>query len=224
MIEPKMVLVEGGTFMMGSSDGLGDQKPPHLVTLSSFYISQFLVTQHQWQSVMSTNPCKIVGNNLPVVSVSWSDVQEFLKTLNSKTDRHYRLPTEAEWEFAARGGIESRGFKYAGSDNLDEVAWYAENSHFKHHDVGLKLPNELGIYDMLGNIHEWCNDWHCSDYYKNSAQVDPKGPDKKTFRILRGGSRYSISKFCQITVRFVDIPDSHHDVIGFRLAHDFETF
>ena len=161
-----MVKVDGGTFTMGAtpeqgSDAYGDQKPAHQVKLSDYYIGETEVTQELWQAVMGSNPSNFKGSNLPVEEVSWNDGQKF------------RLPTEAEWEYAARGGAKSRGYKYSGSNNIGDVAWYIDNSGFKTHSVKTKSPNELGLYDMSGNVWEWCQDWY--DSYGSSAQTNPTG-------------------------------------------------
>jgi len=152
-----MVFVEGGTFMMGAtseqeSDAFDWEKPAHRVTLSDFYIGKYEVTQAQWKAVMGSNPSYFKGDNLPVERVSWGDCQEFIRKLNERTGLTFRLPTEAEWDYAARGGNRSRGYKYSGSDDPDEVAWYWDNSGIKTHPVGQKRANELGLYDMSGNV------------------------------------------------------------------------
>ena len=155
-----MVYVQGGTFMMGAtseqgSDAYDNEKPAHQVTLSSFSIGRYEVTQEEWQAVMGSNPSWFKGPKRPVENVSWDDCQAFIKKLNEMTGKQFRLPTEAEWEFASRGGIKSQGYKYSGSNNLNSVAWYADNSGNTTHDVGQESPNELGIYDMSGNVWEW---------------------------------------------------------------------
>ena len=159
-----MVYVSGGTFTMGGtseqgSDAFDQEKPTHSVTLSSYYICKYEVTQALWRAVMGSNPSNFKGDNLPVESVSWNDCQTFINRLNSYTGRNFRLPTEAEWEFAARGGNYSRHYKYSGSNYIGDVAWYHSNSGHRTHPVGTKQPNELGLYDMSGNVHEWCSDW-----------------------------------------------------------------
>jgi formylglycine-generating enzyme required for sulfatase activity len=184
------VKVKGGTFTMGctseqGSDCYDDEKPAHQVTLSGFYIGKYEVTQKQWRDVMGSDPPELFFkgcDDCPVEDVSWNDVQEFIAKLNSKTGKTYRLPTEAEWEYAARGGNKSNGFKYSGSNNIDDVAWYDGNSGSKTHPVGQKKANELGIYDMSGNVLEWCIDWYKG--YPGSTDVDDyTGPD----HVIRGG-------------------------------------
>ena len=189
----KMVKVDGGTFTMGGTseqgkDSYADEKPTHSVTLSSYYIGQMEVTQALWRAVMGKNPSYNVGDNLPVTNVSWNDCQEFIKKLNSLTGAKFRLPTEAEWEYAARGGKKSKKYKYSGSNNIDDVAWYTYNSGGKTHAVGTKRPNELGIYDMSGNVYEWCSDWY--DSYSSMSQTNPKGANSGSYRVLRGGCFY----------------------------------
>jgi formylglycine-generating enzyme required for sulfatase activity len=184
-----MVFVEGGTFMMGSEDGYDSEKPAHRVTLDSFEIGKYPVTQAQWQAVMGSNPSHFKSNpQHPVEMVSWNEVQEFIKKLDSMTDEHYRLPTEAEWEYAARGGKKSKGYRYAGSNDAAEVAWYDGNSRKNTQPVGQKKPNELGLYDMSGNVYEWCLDFYDEDYYKKSPTRNPMNNNETTFKVLRGGS------------------------------------
>jgi formylglycine-generating enzyme required for sulfatase activity len=163
----EMILVRGGTFRMGDTDGQGgdNEKPVHNVTLRDFYIGKYPVTQKQWVQVMGSNHSNFKGDDLPVEQVSWNNVQEIIKELNAKTGKKYRLPTEAEWEYAARGGNKSKGYKYSGSNDIDKVAWYADNSGNKTHPVGTKAPNELGIYDMSGNVWEWVNDKYGGKYW-----------------------------------------------------------
>ena len=220
MSNPKMVSVVGGSFKMGSNDY--HDETPHQVTLSSFYIGQFTVTQREWVSVMEFNPSEMKGDDLPVTNVSWNDVQEFIQKLNELTGKQYRLPTEAEWEFAARGGNQSKGFEYAGSNNRNEVAWHRGNSKRTIRPVGKKKPNELGIYDMSGNVWEWCQDWYGE--YSSTPQVNPKGPDTGKWRILRGGSWLYDPEDCRVAFRTYGSPGYRYYDMGFRLAHDFETF
>lgn len=201
----EMVYVKGGTFQMGSNDGDSDEKPKHSVTLSDFYIGKYEVTQKQWREIMGNNPSNFKNcDNCPVEKVSWNDVQEFIKKLNQKTGKNYRLPTEAEWEYAAKGGNQSKGTIYSGSNNIDEVAWYRENSGSKTHPAGQKKPNELGIYDMSGNVYEWCNDWYGN--YSAGSQRNPQGSSSGARRVLRGGSWGSIAGNCRVSNRINSAP------------------
>jgi formylglycine-generating enzyme required for sulfatase activity len=213
----EMVAVEGGTFMMGSEDGWDDEKPVHKVTVINFYIGMYPITQEQWRAVMGTNPSKFKGNRNPVESVSWHDCQEFIKKLNSIKGKKYRLPTEAEWEFAARGGNESEGYEYSGSDDIDEVS--IQRNGAETYPVGRKEPNELGICDMTGNVREWCNDWWDPNSYRYSRSYNPQGMEKGIQRINRGGSWYSWEGLWEVSYRTCDEPDVCSNQIGFRLAH-----
>ena len=235
----EMVFVKGGTFEMGSNNGDDDEKPIHTVTVSDFYIGRYEVTQKQWFDVMGSNPSHFKGcDNCPVEEVSWNDVQEFIKKLNQQSGENYRLPTEAEWEYAARGGVEANGRspQYAGSNNIDEVAWYWKNSgdkllsgewgwgkiksnNCRTHQVGTKAPNELGIYDMSGNVWEWCNDRYDAEYYKKSkGSINPQGPSSGTTRVNRGGSWISNAVGCRVANRGGDNPDNSFNILGFRLV------
>lgn len=213
-----MVPVEGGTFKMGStdSDADSDESPVHNVTLSNFAIGQTEVTQELWTAVMGSNPSNWVGNKLPVEKVSWNDCNTFITKLNQLTGKTFRLPTEAEWEFAARGGNLSQGYKYSGSNTIDDVAWYTSNSGSKTHEVGTKQANELGIYDMSGNVWEWCQDWYGS--YSSSAQSNPTGASSGSYRVLRGGSCYYDATYCRVAYRYSPAPMYTLNGIGFRLA------
>ena len=213
-----LVYVEGGAFMMGCNDKSASkaEKPAHQVTVSSFMIGKYPVTQREWQAVMGSNPSYFIGDDLPVEHVSWNDVQEFLKKLNKLTGKEYRLPTEAEWEYAARGGNSSRGYKYAGSNNIDDIAWYTQNSGVKTHQVGLKRANELRLYDMSGNVWEWCSDWYGN--YSAGALTNPRGPSIGTSHVLRGGNWYARAVDCRSTYRRNTTTDSASQGIGFRLA------
>ena len=215
-----MVYVQGGTFMMGADasnkDAYKDEKPAHQVTLSSYYICKYEVTQALWQEVMGSNPSNFKGDNLPVENVSWNDCQEFISKLNALTGQHYRLPTEAEWEFAARGGNSSRGYKYSGSSTLSDVAWYDDNSGNTTHPVGTKSPNELGLYDMSGNVWEWCSDWNGN--YSSSAQTNPAGPSSGTRRVFRGGCWYNFARFCRASCRNDYSPAGRGHGLGLRLV------
>jgi len=216
--EIEMVYVRGGTFQMGSNNGESDEKPVHSVTLSGYYIGKYEVTQKLWKAVMGNNPSRFKGDNRPVEKVSWNDIQTFLKKLNSMTGKHYRLPTEAQWEFAARGGNKSRGYKYAGGNSIGSVAWYSGNSGSKTHNVGGKNPNELGIYDMSGNVWEWCRDWYSSSYYSTSPSKNPKGASNGSLRVSRSGSWYNRAEGCRSAGRDYDSPDYRYNNMGFRLC------
>ncbi|MBQ8655598.1 MAG: formylglycine-generating enzyme family protein [Prevotella sp.] len=186
----------------------------HQVTLSSFSICKYEVTQELWQAVMGNNPSSFKGNKLPVERVSWEDCQQFITLLNQKTGKNYRLPTEAEWEYAARGGNLSHGYKYAGSDSLDVVGWYA--NHKKKHDVGTKRANELGLYDMSGNVWEWCSD--CYGKYDATEQTNPQGSSSGSTRIFRGGSWSSEERLCRVTHRGDFVRTFRSNDIGLRLV------
>ena len=216
-----MVYVSGGTFTMGAtseqdSDAFDDEKPPHSVTLSSFYICKYEVTQALWRAVMGKNPSRFKGNNLPVEQVSWNDCQTFISRLNNLTGKNFRLPTEAEWEYAARGGNRSRGYKYSGSNTLPDVAWYEDNSGSKTHPVGSKSPNELGLYDMSGNVWEWCSDWYGT--YSSTAQTNPTGSSSGSNRVDRGGGWGNDSWICRSSNRSFSSPDYRDRNMGLRLA------
>ena len=226
-----MIWVEGGTFCMGATseqgdDAYGDEEPVHSVTLSGYYIGKTEVTQALWESVMCSNPSTIQDNDLPVENVSWDDCQEFIRKLNSLTGQNFRLPTEAEWEFACRGGNNSRGYKYSGGNDIDNVAWNTDNSGRKTwlrgisgrrvHHVATKLPNELGIYDMSGNVFEWCSDWYGD--YSIHAQTNPKGSDDGVYRVLRGGSWGINARSCRSSYRSGGSPSFRSSYLGLRLA------
>jgi len=231
-----MIFVNGGTFQMGSNDGEGDEKPVHFVTVDDFYLCKYEVSQKEWKEIMGNNPSNWKGDNLPVEKVSWYDAVEFC---NKKSDKEgltrcyicsgknikcnfdsngYRLLAEAEWEYAARGGKKSKCYEYSGSNNINDVAWYSCNSSSKTHPVGTKQANELGIYDISGNVWEWCNDWHDKNYYKNSPKNNPKGPNSGSARVLRGGGWYVKAEYCRVANRGGSNPDSSYISVGFRLA------
>ena len=217
----EMVKVEAGTFMMGATSEMknpyDDEKPVHQVTLTNdYYMGKYEVTQALWQVVMGKNPSYFKGDNLPVNYVRWKDCQRFISKLNSMTGRKFRLPTEAEWEYAARGGKKSRGYQYSGSSNISDVAWYDGNSGDKTHPVGTKQANELGIYDMTGNVLEWCQDWYGS--YYSSSQTNPTGSDSGSARVSRGGGWNCNASYCRLSVRFYYTPDFRLDILGLRLA------
>ena len=216
-----MVRVEAGTFTMGATPEMQEpfdcEKTTHQVTLTNdYYIGKYEVTQALWQAVMGYNPSFFNGDNLPVEKVSWDDCQEFISKLNRITGKTFRLPTEAEWEYAARGGKKSRGYQYSGSSNISDVAWYADNSGSKPHAVGSKQANELGIYDMTGNVWEWCQDWYSS--YSISSQVNPTGADSGSNRVSRGGGWIDAVRFCRSSYRSYYTPGSRFYFLGFRLA------
>ena len=243
-----MVFVQGGTFQRGSTNGDYDEKPVHTVTVDDFYIGKYEVTVAEFKEFIDatghkteaektgyryvynngwkmkndvTWKCDVNGNalskseyNHPVIYVSWNDANAYCKWKGG------RLPTEAEWEYAARGGNKSKGYKYSGSNNIDNVAWYSKNSGDKTHSVGKKQANELGIYDMSGNVWEWCNDWYDGNYYSSSPRNNPKGPSSGSLRVLRGGSWYYGGIYCRVASRHYDIPDysSYVYVLGFRFS------
>jgi formylglycine-generating enzyme required for sulfatase activity len=217
-----MVFVQGGTFMMGATSEQGDEcfeceRPIHEVTLRDFYIGKYPVTQKEWIAVMGSNPSEFKDDlSRPVEQVSWDDAQEFIKKLNSMAGKQYRLPTDAEWEYAARGGAGSRGFKYAGSNNINKVAWYEVSRGDKTHPVGSKAPNELGIYDMSGNVWEWVNDWYGN--YTAGAATNPIGPASGIFRVGRGGSWGDEARLCWVSYRKFFNPAFRWGIIGFRLV------
>ncbi len=220
-VEFKMIFVEGGTFTMGATSEQGDdasnnEKPAHQVTLSNYYIGETEVTQALWKAVMGSNPSYFKGDNLPVENVSYIDVKEFILKLNQKTGKTFRLPTEAEWEYAARGGKKSKGYKYSGSNNIDDVAWYEGNSNNKTHPVKTKRPNELGIYDMSGNVWEWCSDKYGA--YSSSSQTNPTGPSSGSNRVFRGGSWHLNAWICRASARINDSLSFLNYGLGIRLA------
>jgi formylglycine-generating enzyme required for sulfatase activity len=233
--EPEMVLVEPGTFTMGCTDDdciIDIELPAHQVTLTKgYYIGKYVVTQAQWKAVtgktiadqaalVGTTNLYGEGDDYPVYFVNEEDIQEFLVKLNQLTGKNYRLPTEAEWEFAARGGNQSKGYKYSGSNNINDVAWYGAfaggNSGETTHRVGLKQPNELGIYDMSGNVYECCSDWY--GVYSDEDQTDPQGPTVGSNRMIRGGSFVHGAQYCRVTYRHQCDPSVTARNMGFRVA------
>lgn len=243
----ELVLIPSGSFLMGAENSGSDEKPVHEVKISqSFYLSQYLITQSQWEEIMGSNPSYFKGDKrLPVEKVSWIDVQEFIKRMNSLGDGTYRLPSEAEWEYACRAG--SIG-DYAG--DLSELGWYADNSgdvlidaaavykeadltlderykkllsiRCRTHVVGSKKPNKWKLYDMHGNVSEWCEDWYDGDYYKTSSNVNPKGPTSGSFRVVRGGSWFSLAEDCRSADRSRFLPTNRSSIVGFRLVREVE--
>ena len=231
----KMVTVEGGTFTMGAtaeqgSDAYTNEKPTHQVTLSSFSIGETEVTQALWEAVMGTNPSQFTGNlQRPVEKVSWNACQAFIAKLNQMTGKNFRLPTEAEWEYAARGGKLSQGYKYPGSNDVAEVAWFRDNSYavgssspdYGTHPVGTLAPNELGIYDMSGNVSEWCQDLFGN--YSSAAQTNPIGSTTSTHRVYRGGSWGVNARYCRVSYRLNYTPTGISSNYGLRLVLDDEN-
>ena len=234
-----MIRVEGGTFTMGAtseqgSDAYDYEKPAHQVTLSSYHIGETEVTQALWEAVMGSNPSYFKGANRPVEKVSWDDCQTFISKLNAITGKAFRLPTEAEWEYAARGGTRSMGYKYSGSNTMDEVGWYYENSgnsrldenHWDYdklvsnvcctHPVKQKKAKELGIYDMSGNVWEWCQVWYGK--YSYSSQTNPTGPSFGSLPVFRGGSWFNDTGGCRVSDWISSAPDVRVDFLGLRLA------
>ena len=216
-----MVRVEAGTFTMGATaemkKPMDHEKPTHRVTLTNdYYIGKYEVTQALWQTVMGNNPSKFKGDNLPVEQVSWDDCQDFLSKLNRITGKTFRLPTEAEWEYAARGGNKSRGYQYSGSNNLLDVAWFWDNSGCRTHAVGTKQANELGIYDMSGNVWEWCQDWYGA--YSSSSLVNPTGANSGSYRVYRGGCWIKYAGDCRSSCRYYYKPDHRDSDLGLRLV------
>ena len=216
-----MIQVKGGSFMMGDSSKRGgmsfrEEAPVHQVTLSDYYIGETEVTQALWKAVMNSNPSYFKHNDHPVESVTWDDVHRFIEKLNLLTGKKFRLPTEAEWEYAARGGKKGKGFVYAGSDSIENVVWYDKNSSLKTHPVAQKRANELGLYDMNGNVWEWCEDWY--GVYTSNAQTNPTGPATGSERVCRGGSWVSYMRYSQIRFRKELNPKFKSYEVGFRLV------
>ncbi len=216
-----MHLIEGGTFDMGGTE-YDDEQPIHEVSVSNFYLCPFQVTQEVYEFIMGNNPARFKGEKRPVENVSWDDTKEFFEKFKDKTGWKLRLPTEAEWEYAARGGNEkySQGYKYSGSDDLKQVGWYYKNSGEETKPVGLLLPNELGLYDMSGNVYEWCKDWYDSETYKKreGKTVNPQRPEKGGYRVVRGGSYFRNAILCRPAYRSDASPDHRLNTIGFRVA------
>jgi formylglycine-generating enzyme required for sulfatase activity len=226
--EPEMVFVGGGFFMMGSIKGVDFEFPVHQVELSPFFIGKYEVTQAQWFDVMGYLPIK---NNkcmkCPIENVSWLEVQLFIEKLNVFTGKNYRLPSEAEWEYAAKGAFYSKNYLYSGANSIDEVAWVYENSKSKSHEVGTKMPNELGIYDMSGNVMEWTLDWYSS--YSSEAQLNPKGSNYGKGKVIRGGGYFDGNdrsnigyQGCTTFSRFILQPNRKAEALGFRLVLPIE--
>jgi formylglycine-generating enzyme required for sulfatase activity len=216
----EFVFVKGGCFQMGDAfgDGAAEEKPVHKVCVGNFHMGKYEVTQGQWQQVMGENPSKFkqCGLDCPVENVSWNDAQEFISRLNKKSGAKYRLPTEAEWEYAARSGGKKE--KLAGGGKLNDIGWYAGNSGGTTHPAGKKQPNGLGLYDMSGNVFEWCNDWHDDAYYTDSPQQNPKGPAKGADRVARGGSYEDEPESLRTVNRNYNNVDFRNGNFGLRLV------
>lgn len=216
----KMMMVEGGTFNMGATSEQKEpferEKPVHQVTLATYYLGETEVTQALWTAVMGSNPSNFTGDNLPVEYVRWSDCQTFIAELNYITGQNFRLPTEAEWEFAARGGNNSHGYQYSGGSTLSDVAWYDGNSGDQTQEVKTKRANELGIYDMSGNVWEWCQDWYGS--YISNSLTNPTGAATGSFRVGRGGGWYGSTGGCRSAYRRSISPNFRSNDLGLRLA------
>ena len=220
-----MVKVDAGSFMMGSPDDdpdaggiYSDEKPQHRVSLNSYAIGETEVTQALWKAVMGYNPSRNSGDERPVEEVSWDEAQTFISKISQLTGRSFRLPTEAEWEYAARGGKYSKGYKYAGSDDVFEVAWNCDNSGWETHTVATKKPNELGLYDMSGNVWEWCEDWYDFSYYKISPSVNPCNKVASDYHIHRGGSFEYILTDLRVAMRGDYINPPSNSMRGVRLV------
>lgn len=218
-----MMGVQGGTFTMGNTAEQkrrsSDEIPTHQVSINTFYISQTEVTQSLWEIVMGGNPSVWKNPKAPVENISWWDAEDFINKLNLITKKHFRFLTEAEWEFAARGGVKSNVTQYSGSWKVADVAWYGENSDWHPHEVKCKKPNELGIYDMSGNVDEWCSDWKCD--YGSKSLVNPKGCKQGERKIIRGGGFYGYSADCRTAHRDCLEPGSKRGFVGLRLAMEY---
>ncbi|NTV14665.1 MAG: formylglycine-generating enzyme family protein [Desulfobulbaceae bacterium] len=214
----EFIVVPKGCFQMGDTFGEGqsDETPLHEVCVDSFLIGKYEVTQGQWQAVMGKNPSLHKGDTYPVDNVSWNDAQEFISKLNQQTGKQYRLPTEAEWEYAARSG--GKAEKYAGGDNVQALSWNSQNSGGVTHPVGEKGANGLGIYDMSGNVWEWCQDWRNDGYYKSSPRQNPTGPPSGSTRVNRGGSWNLDPSYVRAANRSWGEPNNRSYFLGFRLA------
>lgn len=218
----EMMYVEGGEFIMGSFREY-DEKPLHSVYLKDFFIGRYEVTQRQWKRIMGQNPSFFnYCEECPVENVSFRDIERFIEELNRQTGLQYRLPTEAEWEYAARGGNKSMGYMFSGSDDPDQVAWYKDNNNQHTRKPGQKKPNEIGIYDMSGNVMEWCNDWYSKSYYQIAPYKNPPGAASSSHRAIRGGSWNNTKHHIRCTNRSYSTQGSKYDDLGFRLARDVD--
>lgn len=224
---PELIKVTGGTFTMGDEHGLGDddEQPTHEVTLTDFYIGKTEVTVAQYRYYCNSTGVSMPeeprwgwNSNDPIVNVSWNDAINFCDWLSEKLDKNITLPTEAQWEFAARGGNQSKGYKYAGGRSMATAGWYGDNSGSKVHTVAQKKANELGLYDMSGNVWEWCLDWYKSDYYATSPDKNPKNTTRADYKVLRGGSWFSRATNCRVSSRVSIKPGSRDNADGFRVV------
>jgi formylglycine-generating enzyme required for sulfatase activity len=220
-VKLQLILIRAGTFSMGASDGRDDEKPVHKVQITKpFYVGKFKVTQAQWRAIMDASPSTFEGNKNPVEGVSWDDCQEFLKKLDEKfapLGLKFRLPTEAQWEFVCRAGTATQYSFGKDESDLGDYAWFARNSEKKTHPVGEKKANAWGLYDVHGNVWEWCADWYDKDYYGKSPGSDPAGPATGTQRVMRGGSWFSYAPFCRSAVRMSAERDARSDNVGLRV-------
>ncbi|MEL6696244.1 MAG: formylglycine-generating enzyme family protein [Bacteroidota bacterium] len=221
---PNMIFIPGGTFQMGSDEGGGDEEPVHQVTLSDFYLAETEVTFAQYDYFceatgrVKPNDAGWGRGNRPVINVTWDDAQAYCQWVSDQTGLKYRLPTEAEWEYAAGGGVINRTI-YAGTNRtrkLDDFAWHRDNSNSTTHPVGLKKPNALGLYDMSGNVYEWCQDWYVN--YPSSAQTNPTGPFSGSYKVVRGGSWIYLDSDCRVASRDFNHPDDVNLIVGFRVC------
>ncbi len=222
----KMVFVEGGSFTMGctaeqESECLLPEKPAHPVFVRSFAICKYTVTQRQWREVMGKNPSDTRDDDSPVTNVSWEDAQQFIEKLNAFLGSNYRLPTEAEWEYAARGGVMSENYKYSGGNDMYSLGWYKDNAEGVPHPNGKRKENELGLYDMSGNVWEWCSDWYGAYPEDTETElINPEGASTGTERVVRGGYFEGPTLFCRVSCRNKSKPDYASSIIGLRLAMD----
>jgi len=225
-IDMKLIYVTPGSFQMGANDGFADEKPVHKVIINKgFWIGKYEVTQNEYQTVMGNNPSKFKGKSRPVEMLSWHDAVKFCQKLTKREraagrlapDCEYCLPTESEWEFAARGGVKSKGYKFSGSNKADKVAWCnSKKSSDRTHDVGTKSANELGIHDMSGNVYEWCSDWY--NKYSNIVTPNPAVAISGSDKVIRGGGWIIFAKYCRSTYRYKQKPDSRYNRLGFRVV------
>jgi len=219
---PEMVSIKGGKFVLGSDDDFADRKPAHVVVLSDFTMSKYEITEAQYKAVMGPKSLTFeICDNCPVTNLSWFDVQNYIEKLNTATGHHYRLPTEAEWEFAARGGKKEhkdRLKNHSGRRVLQYIAWFERNSRDRTHEVGFKDPNELGLYDMTGNAEEWCSDWYAKEFFTKKEVTNPKGPESGISKVVRGGSWKSEADELAVTRRAAYLPKEKSIALGFRLV------